>query len=221
MQLDCCVATSHGGLAFAGNSLRRSDPKQARVSRNPRTLACPDQAMQRHTLHSCGKIPQRDVQPGDRKHRDAIATEQMQIALDPVHETRNALGIRSFEAAGLRRNHLVNGCHSCPRADIGKGIAPSGEACIGRDLDDNHVERGNCRGALPETRRTCVERDTDVVCLEVCDQHASLPIYRKVAPSGTSCPTSGVDGTGRNLAIDNRLHLTNGFKRLAFDRRRR
>ena len=31
----------------------------------------------------------------------------------------------------------------------------------------------------------------------------------------------GVDGTSRDLAIDNCLNLTNGFERLAFDRRRR
>jgi len=94
------VYPPHGGLAFAGNGFRRSDPKQARVSRNPRTLDCADQAMQRHTLHSCSKIPQRDVEPGDRKHRNAIATEQMQIALDPIHESRNALGHPELRSRG-------------------------------------------------------------------------------------------------------------------------
>jgi len=63
MQLDCCVATPHGGLAFAGNGFRRSDPKQARVSRIPRSLACPDQAMQRtpsllHKIHSAMSSPE-------------------------------------------------------------------------------------------------------------------------------------------------------------------
>src|SRR5712672_4315679 len=96
----------------------------------------------------------------------------MQIALNAIHESRNALGIGNFEASGLWRNHLFNGCYSCPWAGITEGIAPAGEAGVRRKLDDDHIERGNCRGALFETRNACVERNTDVVCLDVCDQHA-------------------------------------------------
>jgi hypothetical protein len=48
-----------------------------------------------------------------------------------------------------------------------------------------------------------------------------LPFAENMARSKTALPPGGVDGTSRNLAVDNRRNLTNGFERLAFNRRRR
>ena len=126
MQLDCGVATSQRRLAFTGNMLRFPDPKQACIGRNPCPLAGADEAVQRHALHSCGKIPQCDVEAGNREHRDAITAEQMQIALNAIHEGGNALSIRNFETSSLRRNHFIDRGGGRSWTHVAKGIAPAG-----------------------------------------------------------------------------------------------
>jgi len=127
VQLDRGVAPPQRGLAFARDRFRRADPEQARIGRNPRALSFADQPMQRDALCLCREIPHRDVEPGNRKHRDAVAAEQMQIALDAFHEGRNTRGVRYALAPRLRCNHLVDRFASGLRADIAKGIAPAGE----------------------------------------------------------------------------------------------
>ena len=122
-------------------------------------------------LHARGEIPQRDIEPRYRKHRDAVAAEQMQIALDLFHEGGDSGCIRNRVAAGLRRDHFVDGGEGCPRADIAEGIAPAGDAGIGRNLDHDDLQRRNCRSALPEARHPGIIGDADMMGPDVGDQH--------------------------------------------------
>ena len=109
MQLDRLVAQPQRRLALARDEIGIADPQQARIGGNPRALGLADQAMQRHALRLRGKVPQGDIERRDRKHGDAVAAEQMQVALDLIHEGGNAGGIGDFKAARLRRDHLLDG----------------------------------------------------------------------------------------------------------------
>ena len=109
MKLDGGVTPPQRRLAFAGDEIGRSDPQQAGIGRNPRPLARAEQAVKRDALHARREVPQRDIEAGDREHRDAVAAEQMQIALDTIHEGGNAGGVRDFETPRLRRDHFIDG----------------------------------------------------------------------------------------------------------------
>ena len=141
MQLDRRKAASQRRLAFAGDELRIPDPEQARIGRNLRALAGTEQTVQRHALRAGCEVPQRDVEAGDREHRDAVTAEQVQVALDAIHERRNAGGIRDLEAARLRRNHLGDGLCGRLRTHVAPGVAPAGQPGVSRNLDDDDVDR--------------------------------------------------------------------------------
>ncbi|MBA7714535.1 hypothetical protein ES703_123561 [subsurface metagenome] len=143
VQLDRGIALADRLGAFARDKVRCADPQQARIGRNPGALLRAQQLVQRHALHAGGKVPQRDVEPRNRKHRDAVAAEQMQIALDLFHEGGNSGGVRHLLATGLRRDHLVDRSIGRERADIAEGIAPAGETCVCGDFDQNDVECGD------------------------------------------------------------------------------
>src|SRR6266566_8039136 len=127
--------------------------------------------MQRPALHFRRYIPQGNVEPGDREHRDAIAAEQVQVALDLLHERRDSRRIRDIEAARLRRNHLLDGGAGAPWADVTESVAPAGDPGIRRDLDDHHVERGDRGSTLPEARNASVIRNAQMVRPDVRDLH--------------------------------------------------
>jgi hypothetical protein len=115
-------------LAFACNQFRRADSEQACIGRNFRAFAFADQSMQRQSSCFCGEIPQRNVERGDSEHRDAVAAEQMQIALNPFHNAGNACGVGHIEATRLRGNHFLDGSAGGFCANIAKGVAPAGQA---------------------------------------------------------------------------------------------
>ena len=141
MQLDRREAAPQRRLAFAGDEVRLSNSKQACIGRNVRAFAGTEQTVQRHALRAGGEVPQRDVEAGDREHGDAVTAEQMQVALDAIHERGNAGGIRHLEAARLRRDHLGDGLGGGLRTHIAPGIAPAGQPGVGRNLDDDDVDR--------------------------------------------------------------------------------
>jgi hypothetical protein len=163
VQFDRLVAQSQRHLAFACNQLGLADPQQARIGGNSRAFRSPDQPVQRHALRLGGKIPQRDIERRYREHRDAIATEQMQVALDLFHEGGNICRVGNLEPLRLRRNHFLDGGAGGSRTDIGKGIAPAGDAGIGGNLNHDDFQRRNCRRTLLETRDPGVIGDADMV----------------------------------------------------------
>jgi len=87
--------------------------------------------MERQARNLRGDVPQGNVEAGNGKHRDAVAAEQMQVALDLFHEGANSGRIGDFEAAHLRRDHLVDGSAGGAWTDIAEGVAPAGEPAIG------------------------------------------------------------------------------------------
>ena len=109
MQLDRLVAPPQHGLAFACDQFGLADPQQARIGGNPRAFGLADQPVQRHALRLGGKIPQRDIERGYREHGDAIAAEQMQVALDLFHEGGNTGRVGDLQALRLRRDHFLDG----------------------------------------------------------------------------------------------------------------
>ena len=129
----------------------------------------------------------------------------MQIALDLFHEGRDSGRIRDFLARGLRRDHLLDRRARGPRADVRKGIAPAGEAGVGRDLDQNHIERRDRRGALPEARYAGVIGNADVVRPDVGDQHVCLsrPDWQTLR-HGRACPAIHVLLQTRTKDVDAR-----------------
>ena len=58
-------------------------------------------AAQRHALCLGREIPQRDIESRDREHGNAITAEQMQVALDAIHEGGNAGRIRKLRGFWL------------------------------------------------------------------------------------------------------------------------
>ena len=115
MQLDRLVALPQHGLAFACDQVGIADPQQARIGGNPRAFRLADQPVQRHALRLGGKIPQRDIERRYREHGDAIAAEQMQVALDLFHEGGNAGRVGHLLALRLRRDHFLDGGAACVR----------------------------------------------------------------------------------------------------------
>jgi hypothetical protein len=140
-------------------------------------LRLAQQSVQRHALDFAGKVPQRDIEPGDRKHRDAIAAEQMQLALDLFHEGGDAGGVGHRQAANLRRDHLVDRGAGGSRADIGEGIAPAGDAGVGRDFDQHDIDRRGGGNAMPEAGHAGIIGNADMVRPDVRDQHAVSPFF--------------------------------------------
>ena len=175
MQLDRAIAAPQRRLAFASDLVGCADPQQAGIGRNLFAPRFAGQSMHRHALRLARQIPQRDVERGDRKHGDAVAAEQVQIALDLLHGCRDPGGIGDFEAARLRRDHLLDRGASGPRTDVSEGIAPAGEAGVGQDLDQHHVERRDRGGALPEARRSRIVGNADMVRPDVGDLHHRPP----------------------------------------------
>ena len=180
VQLDRAIAALPRGAAFARDALRFADAQQARIAGNLRAPGAADQLMQRHALDPGGEVPQRDVEPGDRKHGDAVAAEQMQVALDLLHEGRDPVRLRHFLAARLWCDHLLDRGAGGARGDVGEGVAPTGEAAIGRDLDHDHVERGDCRGSLAEACGAGVIGNAKMMRADVGDQHGRLFLFLSV-----------------------------------------
>ena len=174
VQFDRLVTPPQRGLAFACDQFGFADPQQARIGGNPRAFRRADQPMQRHALRFRGKVPQRDIERRYREHGDAVAAEQMQVALDLFHEGGNISRVGNLEAARLRRDHFLDGGAGRPRADIGKGVAPAGDAGIGGNLDHHDFQRRDRRGALLEARDPGVIGDADMVRPDIGDQHGSL-----------------------------------------------
>src|SRR5205807_279795 len=133
-----------------------------------------------------GKIPQRDIERRYREHGDAIAAEQMQVALDLFHEGWNFSRVGDLEAAYLRRNHFLDGGIAGSRADIGKGVSPAGDAGIGGNLDHDDFQRRDGRSALLEARHAGVIGNADMVRPDVGDQHGSLQSRCEYIVSGRS-----------------------------------
>ncbi|MGC0320222.1 hypothetical protein ABIG06_000851 [Bradyrhizobium sp. USDA 326] len=179
VQLDRAIAERQRLPAFVGDIAGRADPQEARVSRNRRAPDLAEQTMQRHAFGLRGQVPQCDIEPGDREHGDAVAAEQMQIALDLFHHRGNAGSIRHLHPAGLRRDHLLDGAARGAGADIGEGIAPAGQPGIGRDLDEHHVERGNRGSTLAEVCDTGVIGDADMMRPHIGDLHDPVPLSRE------------------------------------------
>ena len=148
MQFDRLVTQPQRRLAFACDQFGLADPQQARIGGNPRAPGLADQPMQRHALRFGGKVPQRDIERRYREHGDAIAAEQMQVALDLFHEGGNACRVGNLEALRLRRDHFLDGGAGGPRADIRKGVAPAGDAGIGGNLDHDDFQRRDGRRRL-------------------------------------------------------------------------
>ena len=109
MQLDRLVTLPQHGLAFACDQFGLADPQQARIGGNLAAFGLADQPVQRHALRLCGNIPQCDIERGYREHGDAIAAEQMQVALDLFHESGNTGRVGHLLAACLRRDHFLDG----------------------------------------------------------------------------------------------------------------
>src|SRR6516165_9453865 len=95
----------------------------------------------------------------------------MQIAMDLLHESGDCGGIGNLLATRLRRDHFLYRRAGASWADVAEGVAPAGEAGIGRNLDDDNVERRNRRGALPKARSARVIGNADMVRPDVRDQH--------------------------------------------------
>ena len=174
VQFDRLVAQPQRRLAFACDQLGFADPQQARIGGNPRAFGLADQRCNGTPLAFGGKVPQRDIERRYREHGDAVAAEQMQVALDLFHEGGNISRVGNLEALRLRRDHFLDGSVGCPRADIRKGIAPAGDAGIGGDLDHDDLQRGYGGSALLEARDPGVIGDADVVRPDIGDQHGSL-----------------------------------------------
>ena len=126
MQLDRAIAAPPRDLAFASRSVPACRSAAGWHRREfSRACASPISRCSGTPLTLRGEIPQRDVEPGDRKHRDAVAAEQMQIALDLLHERGDPGGIGNLEAARLRRDHLLDCGAGGPRTDVSRRHRPS------------------------------------------------------------------------------------------------
>ena len=171
MQLDGGIALRQRLLAFARDLLRITDRQQARIGRNGGTPPGAEQIAQRLAFNLCREVPQRDIEPGHGEHRHTVATEQMQLLLKPIHESRNGGGIRYRLPNGARRDHLLDRGDDRVRTGIGEGIAPAGQSGVGDNFDQHDIERRRAFAGLREIRRTRVERNTDVVGNDSVDDH--------------------------------------------------
>src|ERR1700752_4717428 len=99
----------------------------------------------------------------------------MKVALDLLHEGRNAGSVGYLLAARLWGDHLVDRSKGRTRADIAERVTPAGHAAVGGDLEHDDVERRNRRGALPEAGDAGVIGNADVMCADVADLHGSAP----------------------------------------------
>ena len=142
VQLDGAIALPQRRLAFLCDEVGIADPQQARIGRNLRALLRAQQAMQRHAFGAGGEIPQRDIQRRDREHRDAVAAEQMQIALDLLHESRDSGGIGHLLAAacGAIISSIAGAAWSAGRRSRKHRPSRSGRHRDDLDHDDSSAE---------------------------------------------------------------------------------
>jgi len=81
VQLDVAIALLDREFRSRGDALGIAVFEQAGIARQ-RGLSCPaEQAMERQVGGLAGDVPKRDVEARQRKDRDAVAAEQMQLLL--------------------------------------------------------------------------------------------------------------------------------------------
>ena len=137
MQLDVAEALRDGSAAALRHGRGAGAAQQARIHRELGTLRPAEQTVQRLAGHLAGKVPQRDIDAGERIHDRAVAAEQMQRALQIAHQRVDVARVAPDQ---YRADQRVEHGPGAGRDRVSERLAPAGDPLIGLDPHQQHAQ---------------------------------------------------------------------------------
>jgi len=158
-----------------GHGVGGTVAQETRVGGQVSARAAAEQAIERNAGRLARDVPERDVDPRERVHRGAVPAHAVQHALDLIVGREDLARVAADEH---RTDERVDGRPGRVEDAVAEGFAPSREAGVGLDADQQHVDAG--AGPATEHRRRSLDlhRQVEHDRLDASDLHGWRMILR-------------------------------------------
>ena len=174
MQRDGAVALAQRGTGALGHDLGIEVLEEAGVGGQRGLGRRAQERVQGLVRGLGGDVPERNVEAGDREQGDAIAAEQVKLELDLLHQRRDIVDVAADDDGG---HHVGHGGTHGAAAIVAEGLAKAGDARVGLDPHDDHVEALPGSAAPARGPAAVAERDGDGNGVDAGDSYRHLSAH--------------------------------------------